>query len=202
MNKCKLFFLLVVVVSFNLHSSNKYVLTGGPGVGKTAIITGLELMGEVVIPEVAIDYINFLLANNVQNPWFEEDFEDKIMQLQVQREKKLSAVKNRIFLDRSPVDGLAYTMFYNKKMSENKEKIIDRISSSNDYKIVFLIESLGKDVKSEQRAEDLETAIHLECFLEETYKKLGFVVKRIPAASLNTRIEMIKNIVEDYEREN
>ena len=35
----------------------KYVLTGGPGAGKTSLVTYLEILGEVTIREAAEDFI-------------------------------------------------------------------------------------------------------------------------------------------------
>jgi len=123
------------------------------------------------------------------------------MELQLQRENNLSSNIKRAFLDRSPIDGLAYCQFYHKKISENRKKVINQICENNEYKIIFLIENLGKDVQSNMRAENLEASLQIEKKLEKTYTDLGFLVIKIPPESLQKRINLILNIIKDFEKD-
>ena len=40
----------------------KYVLSGGPGSGKSSILLGLEQLGEYIVREAAEDYIKYKQA--------------------------------------------------------------------------------------------------------------------------------------------
>ena len=43
----------------------KYILTGGPGSGKSSILLGLEQQGETIIREAAEDYIKHQQAQGI-----------------------------------------------------------------------------------------------------------------------------------------
>ena len=90
--------------------ARKYVLTGGPGSGKSSIILALEYRGEAVMREVAGDFINLQQAMGIPEPWKDPKFQDRIRNWQVTREMDADKIaKNgRVFLDRGVLDGLAY----------------------------------------------------------------------------------------------
>ena len=48
---------------------NRYVLTGAPGAGKTAILRQLELEGFSVVEEAATDIIALWQAKGIAEPW-------------------------------------------------------------------------------------------------------------------------------------
>ena len=69
--------------------TQKYVLTGGPGSGKSSIILALEMQEEYVIREAAEDYIRLRQAQGQPQPWTEADFQDRILDIQMQREARI-----------------------------------------------------------------------------------------------------------------
>jgi predicted ATPase len=99
----------------------KYVLTGGPGTGKSSIILSLEAKGEYVIREGAEDYIRLRQAAGAKTPWTEPDFQDRILDLQLQREARVPKGATRVFIDRGVADGLAYA----KEGTETYKRIED-----------------------------------------------------------------------------
>jgi predicted ATPase len=56
----------------------RYVLTGAPGAGKTALAVTLRERGYLVVAEVATDVIADEQARGVDEPWPAVDFLDKI----------------------------------------------------------------------------------------------------------------------------
>jgi len=83
-----------------------YVLTGGPSAGKSSILLGLEyLRKETVVREAAEDVIKLHQSLGNPRPWELGDFQDRILQLQLQRENSLPNIE-RVFLDRGTLDGL------------------------------------------------------------------------------------------------
>ena len=69
----------------------RYILTGTPGVGKTAILRWLELDGYGVVEEAATDIIALQQAQGVAEPWTRASFIDSIVNLQ--RERQLRAAR-------------------------------------------------------------------------------------------------------------
>jgi predicted ATPase len=162
----------------------KYVLTGGPGTGKSSIILALERRGETVVREAAKDHIKFRQAQGIAEPWLEDDFQACILDLQVMREKILS--NDRIFIDRGIPDGLAYldgTCKTSHRIMAEQAKV--------RYDKVFLVESLYYTERTLIRREEHHQAIAITARLTHIYEKLGYEIVRIPIAALDERIDLI-----------
>jgi predicted ATPase len=84
----------------------KYVITGGPGIGKTTIIELLAMKGYKIVPEAARMIIEEeKLVESDAVPWKNlQLFQEKVAARQLELE---SVVKGDvIFLDRGIIDGL------------------------------------------------------------------------------------------------
>ena len=79
----------------------RYIVTGAPGAGKTAIIRRLELDGFGVVEEAATDLIALWQAEGITEPWTHPDFIDAVVRLQ--RARELCAVAPVQFHDRSVI---------------------------------------------------------------------------------------------------
>ena len=164
----------------------KYILTGGPGTGKSTIALALEQKGEYIIREAAEDIIKKLQAEGVKEPWKLPDFQQRILELQLQREARVHPEAERVFIDRGTADGLAYA----QPGTEIYERILEEAKKA-DYCKIFLVEQLGQTEKTAVRREDHEEARKLGEKLEQTYKQLGYEPIRIPAGPLEERVARI-----------
>src|SRR3989338_538036 len=99
-----------------------YILTGGPGTGKSSLILALEQRGEYTIREAAEDHIKLRQANGIKEPWTEPDFQDLILDLQLRREERIPKETEKAFIDRGLPDGLAYAKEVTK-LGNKLEKI-------------------------------------------------------------------------------
>jgi len=68
----------------------RFILTGAPGSGKTAIIRQLELDGFSVVEEAATDIIALEQARGVAEPWTHASFIGSITELQRRRQVRAS----------------------------------------------------------------------------------------------------------------
>ena len=169
----------------------KYVLSGGPGSGKSSILLGLEQRGEYIVREAAEDYIRYRQAQGQMKPWVEEDFQDKILDLSMSREEKTHPKAERVFLDRGLLDGLAYV----KKGSKIYEKLLE-IAKKAEYDIIFIIEPLAVIEKTEVRRENKDESIAIGNALKQIYQEHGFKVVMVPEDKLQERIEFIMKEIE------
>ena len=90
----------------------RYVLTGAPGAGKTALAVTLRERGYLVVAEAATDVIADEQARGVDEPWRTVDFLDNIARLQ--RQRQLNQIANPIqvqIYDRSPLCTLALARY-------------------------------------------------------------------------------------------
>ncbi len=175
-------------------TSKRYVITGGPGVGKTTIINYLENLGYDVVQEAATDLIRKELAENIEAPWSKQDFNEKVAKLQEQRQKEAERSSgNGVFFDRCPVDAISYDLLYDFEPTHPTIRIVQSLIDENYYnKKVFLIENLGSCLQTEVRAETLEQVLKIEDLLEKNYRALGFQIVRIPACPVEDRAKIIQ----------
>lgn len=81
----------------------RFILTGAPGTGKTAIIRQLELDGFGLAEEAATDIVALAQARGVDAGWREPSFIDSIVDLQRRRQIRASCQTDEVqFSDLSP----------------------------------------------------------------------------------------------------
>ena len=170
-----------------------FVLTGGPGVGKTALLDHLESMGFATVREAGRDVIQEQLQLDSDIlPWRDQPaFQRHVLELQLERE--LAAFGPVVFMDRGIPDGIAYLRAYRLSVFRIMlEHARDR------YDGVFLIEPHGEYIDDGERREDAEEALMLHGVLKETYQDLGYELISVPPMPVTCRskfvIERIENI--------
>lgn len=164
-----------------------YVITGGPGSGKSTTIDFLSKKGYYTVPEYARFFIDGELKKGKVldeikgNP---KKFQDKVSKLKIRMEEGLP--KNKVvFLDRGLPDSIAYYRFWN---IEPPEAILE--ISRNRYRKVFFLEMLPYK-KDYARNETEKEALTLEGFIKNVYDQLGYSVVKVPVASVEDRIKLI-----------
>jgi len=174
----------------------KYIITGGPGTGKSSIILALEKKGEYVVPEAAADFIKLQQARGIKTPWIDPDFQQNIMNLQIQRELRIPQDIEKVFIDRGIPDGLAYL----NPQSELAKEILEE-TKDNRYTKIFLIEELEETKKDNIRREDKEKALFLRKKIEQIYTSLGYEIVIIPLDDLDSRVEEILKHIDNSKPE-
>jgi len=175
----------------------RYILTGTPGAGKTAIVRRLERLGQVVVEEAATDVIALAQAEGIAEPWREPGFIDRIVTLQHQRQALAAGLASPVqFFDRSPVCTYALATFLGYPPSEILLAEMARIERERTYETdVFFIDNLGFCTPTEARRISFEDALKFERVHEETYQAFGYRCVRIVAGSMDERTERIMRAV-------
>jgi predicted ATPase len=97
----------------------RFILTGAPGAGKTAIIRQMELDGFSVVEEAATDIHALEHARGVAEPWKHPSFIDSIVELQKRRQLRVSHQPDEVqFHDRSAVCTAALAVFLGYPFSD------------------------------------------------------------------------------------
>ena len=174
------------------RQTNWYVITGGPGSGKTTSINLLKARGYKTTIEHARHYLD---TQRIKGKTVEEvrinqaEFQMGILDMQIEQEQQLSA-DDVIFLDRAIPDSLAYCRFLD--LPEDK-KLSDALRTVF-YKKVFIMECLPL-VQDYARREDKAAQKKIHSLLIEVYESLHFPIISIPVLPSEERIDFIlKNL--------
>jgi len=177
---------------------NRFILTGAPGSGKTAILRQLEIEGFSVVEEAATDVIAIEQARGVVEPWKDARFIDSITELQRRRQILKSFEAGDIqFHDRSVVCTAALAIYLGYRIPETLRQEIERIRSESVFdRHVFFIQNLGFVTPSAARRISLEEALRFEQIHFEVYESFGFEIVSIKQATVEERVAMIRGTVE------
>jgi len=174
------------------RQTNWYVITGGPGSGKTTTVNLLKERGYITTFEHARHYLD---TQRLKGKTIDEvrknqsEFQLGVLDMQIEQENQISP-DVLVFLDRAIPDALAYYRFLNLPEDEKLTEALRTVS----YKKVFILDCLPL-VKDYARTEDAAAQKKIHALLLEVYKSLGFPVIQVPVLQPEERVDFIlKNL--------
>jgi len=172
----------------------RFIITGAPGAGKTAIIRQLELDGFSVVEEAATDIIAAAHAQGTVEPWKDSSFIDAIAKLQRDRQIRASYQPDQLqFHDRCCVCTAALATYLGHSYSAFLAGELERIKKEAVYEPrVFFIRNLGFITPTDARRISFEETVRFEKIHEETYREFGFELVAVEPASVMERVGIIK----------
>jgi predicted ATPase len=172
--------------------TNWYVITGGPGSGKTTTVQLLRNRGYATTIEHARHYID---TQKISGRTVEEirknqiEFQTGVLNMQIEQEAYLSPAEI-IFLDRALPDSLAYCRFLNLPVDERLTELLKKIS----YKKIFILDFLPL-VNDYARREDTAAQKKIHELITEVYESFPFPVIHVPVLLPEERVDFIlKNL--------
>ena len=167
-----------------------YVITGGPGFGKTILIEKLNELGYTVGGEIARSIISQQMAECGELlPWKDViGFEKTVLDERICFLKSVEK-QNIAFSDRGLPDQAAFSLYKCKEVSKQLKKAL----SENRYeKKVFLTPPWREIYKNDQiRIETFEEAEKIHAFIVKAYLNYGYELIDLPFVSPDKRIEFI-----------
>jgi predicted ATPase len=170
------------------QKTNWYVLTGGPGSGKTTTIEIIASRGYETTIEHARHYIQTQMqkgrtVEEVRRN--QEEFQMGVLEMQIEQETMLNP-KNTVFLDRALPDALAYYYFLDLPINK---KITDALNLYR-YKKVFILECLPF-VQDYARREDEIAQKKIHELLIKVYNDLHFPITHVPVLPPDERVDYL-----------
>ena len=171
--------------------TGRFILTGAPGAGKTAVVRQLELDGFGTVEEATTDLIALDQARGVAEPWTDPGFIDRIVALQ--RQRRLAATGDLQFHDRSAFCTEALATFLGHPASRLLRTEIEELKRTGFYeRRVFFVRLMGFIEPTAARRIGLEEARRFEAVHERTYRAHGFELVPVEPGSVVDRVAAIR----------
>ncbi len=168
--------------------TNWYVITGGPGSGKTTTVNILQARGYNTTIEHARHYIDTqrqLGKTTEEVRKKQTQFQLGVLEMQIEQENSISP-DQVIFLDRAIPDALAYYRFLNITPDP---KLVEALHSAN-YRKIFILDCLPL-IQDYARTEDEAAQKKIHATLIEVYESLPFPVVHVPVLAPEDRVDFI-----------
>lgn len=168
--------------------TNWYVITGGPGSGKTTTVNLLKSRGYKTTIEHARHYLDTKLRDGKTVEEIRKnqtEFQLGVLEMQIEQEKEISP-DELVFLDRAIPDALAYYRFLNLVEDERLWEAMNTVY----YKKIFILECLPL-VNDYARREDEAAQKKIHQTLIEVYESLPFPVVCVPVLPVEERVDFI-----------
>lgn len=172
--------------------TNWYVVTGGPGCGKTTIVNLLRERGYNTTIEHAR---HFLYTQGIKGRTVEEvrknqtEFQLGVLNMQIEQEASIPP-EQIFFLDRALPDSLAYYRFLNLEPDKRLLIALEKIY----YKKVFILDLLPL-VNDHFRKEDEPAQKKIHELIKAVYAALPFPIVEVPVLPPEERADFIlKNV--------
>lgn len=172
----------------------RFIITGAPGAGKTAILRQLELDGFSVVEEAVTDVIAAAQAQGMVQPWTHPTFIDLVAKLQRDRQVRASYQPDEVqFHDRCALCTAALAVYLGHPCTPLLSTELERIKKEAIYQDrVFFIRNLGFVTPTEARRISYEETVRFEKVHEETYRDFGFELFSVEPTTLAERVSIIK----------
>ena len=169
----------------------KIAITGGPGSGKTSIITLLKDNGFICYDEISRQVTLKAQEDGIEQLFLTEPllFSEKLLEGRIEQFLNAKIEKTEtVFLDRGIPDVLAY-MHY---IGDSYPSFFDAACRENIYSEVYILPPWKEIyVSDEARYENYEQSELIHNHLVETYTKYGYNLIEVPKDSLDNRILFI-----------
>jgi predicted ATPase len=168
--------------------SHWYVITGGPGSGKTTTVDLLRARGYTTTIEHARHYLDL---KRIEGKTVEEvrsrrlEFQRGVLAMQLEQEASLDPDET-VFLDRALPDSLAYYRFLELEPDPQLREALQQVS----YRKTFILDLLPL-TPDYARTEDADAQRRIHALLTEVYEALPIPVVRVPVLNPADRVAYI-----------
>jgi predicted ATPase len=170
---------------------NFYILTGGPGAGKTAVIDGLRHAGYTTVRESGRDIIRQQVAGGGDAlPWANRGAYARLMAERAVADcLHLRGTQQPVFFDRGLPDVTGYLHLCGLPIPAD----IAGVTEDLRYNATVFIAPPWEEIyrKDEERKQSFGEAVRTYEVLHETYMRMGYTLVVLPKVSAAARARFI-----------
>jgi predicted ATPase len=172
-------------------NTQKIVITGGPGTGKSSLINELQKRSFVCFDEISRQVTLEARANGVEQLFLTDPilFSELLLEGRVKQFiEAQKSVESPVFLDRGLPDVLAYMEYAKIAYPEHFKETC----KAHVYDKVFVLAPWQAIFKSDnERYETFEQAVEIHEHLLHTYKRFNYQLIDVPFGSIVDRTDFI-----------
>lgn len=175
-----------------------FVITGGPGSGKTTLIQSLSQKGYRCVEEAARSIIKQQIEiGGSALPWENlEKFKKIVFEKVLQDYQKAEQCKGVVFFDRGILDLVAYSRLME---SEVPIELSEAVNKHIESKIAFIAPPWKKIYTIDaERKESFEQSIETYRYIVDVYNEYGYTLIDLPKTSVQNRVKFVISKIKIY----
>ena len=174
--------------------NNFYVITGGPGAGKTSLMEHLASTGYDYIPETARQIIKDRISKGLTPRPDPRTFAQQIFDQDWQNFMSNSNLSSLLFFDRSFIDSAC--MLFDADI-DSYDKIKNTLQSHKYSSKVFITPPWREIYRNdEERDQSFEQSIQVYERLDKWYREHGYDMIILPKDTIENRARLVLNEVD------
>ncbi|MBO9203205.1 MULTISPECIES: AAA family ATPase [Niastella] len=174
---------------------NFYIISGGPGSGKTSIINGLAKQGIPCMPEAGRAIIQDQIAiGGPALPWADKSaFAELMLCWEMRSYRQAQQWQGPVLFDRGIPDVMGYLLLNNLPVPAH----IEKAAQSFQYNLQVFLAPPWPDIyttDNERKQSELEATATYNMMVT-VYSKLGYTINLLPLTTVEERVQfLIKTI--------
>ncbi len=172
-------------------NSNLYVITGGPGCGKTTVLRELKNRGFRYLPEVARQIIQEQVEiGGDALPWGDrERYTELMLERSVESYLQCAPAAKPMFSDRGIPDSLCYARLVALPQQESLRRACEQYRYARH---VFFAPAWQEIYETDtERTQDFAEALHTAELMRAVYEEFGYEVIELPKSTVAERADFI-----------
>jgi len=172
-------------------SNNFYIISGGPGSGKTSLLQALAQQGVPCMPEAGRAIIQDQLAiGGSALPWANKTaFADLMLSWDIRSYREAQSLTGPVLFDRGIPDVMGYLLLSNLPVPAPLEKAVHTFRYNQR---VFLAPPWPEIYTCDtERKQSPEEAVVTFYTLSDLYKKLGYETLNLPLVPVEERVQFV-----------
>lgn len=172
-----------------------FILTGGPGSGKTTLVNALKSRGMATTEEAGRGVIREELENDGDAlPWVNPThFAERMFEWELRSYRFAERTSGPVFFDRGLPDTIGYLRLEGFPVPSSMEEEAWRLR----YNRQVIIAPPWKDIydRDEERRQSWDVAVRTWEIMAETYEAFDYQLLELPRASVEDRLEFMLTLI-------